>query len=99
MPCPARKGELGERMAGERLHVELLGRAVPLVRTPDGMRAVNKGKPGNPAQVEKYLAGKFDDRLEGARAAVAELAGFATGRPPSSRIPSVRAVPPVGPVH
>src|SRR4051812_19783598 len=30
---------------GERLHVDLLGRAVPVVGTPDGLRAVNKGKP------------------------------------------------------
>src|SRR4051794_18475215 len=54
--------------------VDLLGRAVPVVRTPDGLRAVNKGKSGNPAQIEKYLAGKFKDRLNDARAAMAELA-------------------------
>jgi hypothetical protein len=47
---------------------------VPVVRTPDGLRAVNKGKPGNPAQIEKYLAGKFGNRLEAARQAMAELA-------------------------
>jgi hypothetical protein len=35
---------------------------------------VNKGKPGNPAQVAKYLAGKFGDRLEDAREAMAVLA-------------------------
>jgi hypothetical protein len=65
----------GERLAeGERLHVDLLGRAVPVVRTADGVRAVNKGKPGNPAQIERYLAGKFKDRLEDARRAMAELA-------------------------
>src|SRR3954454_4645259 len=29
---------------GEQLRVDLLGRAVPVVRTPDGLRAVNKGK-------------------------------------------------------
>ena len=37
-----------------RLHVDLLGRAVPVVRTPDGLRAVNKGEPGNPVRIEKY---------------------------------------------
>ena len=46
----------------------------PRVRTPEGLRAVNKGKPGNPAQIAKYLAGKFGNRLEDARAAMAELA-------------------------
>jgi hypothetical protein len=35
---------------------------------------VNKGKPGNPAQTEKYLAGKFGARLDDARAAMKELA-------------------------
>lgn len=47
---------------------------MPVVRPPDGLRAGNKGKPGNPATIEKYLAGKFSDRLEDAREAMAELA-------------------------
>jgi hypothetical protein len=34
---------------------------------------VNKGKPGNPAQTEKYLAGKFGARLDDARVAMEEL--------------------------
>jgi hypothetical protein len=67
--------ERGERLAeGERLHVDLLGRAVPVARTADGIRAVNKGKPGDPGQVERYLAGKFKDRLDDARQAMAALA-------------------------
>jgi hypothetical protein len=41
---------------------------------PDGLRAVNKGKPGTPARIEKYLAGKFGERLEEARTAMADLA-------------------------
>ena len=49
---------------GEALHVGLLGRAVPVVRTPDGLRAVSKGKPGNPARIETYLAAKFGEHLE-----------------------------------
>ena len=58
--------------------MDLLGRAVPVVRTPDGLRAVHKGKPGNPVQVERYLAGKFGDRLGEARRAMAELAASAS---------------------
>jgi hypothetical protein len=74
-PQPELVREWGERLAaGERLHVDLLGRAVPVVRTADGLRAVNKGKPGDPGQVERYLAGKFKDRLDEARRAMAELA-------------------------
>src|SRR3954453_1305234 len=74
-PRPELVRERSDRLAeGEQLRVDLLGRAVPVVRTPDGLRAGNKGKPGNPAQVEKYLAGKFGNRLEDARQAMAELA-------------------------
>lgn len=74
-PKPELVRERGDELAeGESLHVDLLGRAVPVVRTPEGLRAVSKGKPGKPAQIEKYLAGKFGDQLEAARAAMAELA-------------------------
>src|SRR5215204_5610037 len=63
-PSPDLVRERGDQLGeGERLHVDLLGRAVPVLRTPDGLRAVNKGKPGNPVQIEKYLAEKFGDRL------------------------------------
>src|SRR5215213_11689595 len=72
-PRPELVREQSDRLAeGERLlHVDLLGRAVPVVRTPDGLRAMNKGKPGNPAQIEKYLAGKFGERLDEATQAIA----------------------------
>lgn len=74
-PKPDLVRQRGDELAeGEELHVDLLGRAVPVVRTPDGLRAVTKGKPGNPATVEKYLMGKFGDRLDDAREAMAELA-------------------------
>jgi hypothetical protein len=53
-PRPELVREQGDRLSeGERLHVDLLGRAVPVVRTPDGLRAVNKGKPGNPARISR----------------------------------------------
>jgi hypothetical protein len=74
-PNPDLVRERGDRLAeGEQLHVDLLGRAVPVLRTPDGLRAVSKGKPGNPRQIEKYLAAKFGARLDDARAAMKELA-------------------------
>ena len=66
-----RSRKLGE---GEQLHVGLLGRAVPVEQTPEGIRAISKGKPGNPAQVAKYLASKFGPDLDAARAAMEELA-------------------------
>jgi hypothetical protein len=74
-PRPKLVREQSERLAeGEQLRVDLLGRAVQVVRTPDGLRAMNKGKPGSPAQIERYLASKFKDRLDNARTAMAELA-------------------------
>src|SRR3954470_8433487 len=85
MAALARAGTRAELPAGqgEHLRVDLLSSAVPAVRTPDGLRAVNKGKPGNPAQIENYLAGKFGDRLNDAtQAAMAEL--VATYSPPTS---------------
>jgi hypothetical protein len=76
-PRPELVRDQSDRLAeGEQLRVDLLGRAVPVVRTPDGLRAVNKGKPGNPAQIEKCLAGKFGGRLNDAMQAPAELAAY-----------------------
>src|SRR4051794_41859658 len=65
----------GERLGyGEQLRVDLLGRAIPVVRTTDGQGVVINGRPGDPARIEKYLSGKFGHRLDDARAAMAELA-------------------------
>lgn len=63
------------REQGECLQVDVLGRTVPVVRTPEGLRALDKGKPGDLERIERYLAGKFKDRLEEAREAMLELAG------------------------
>src|SRR5205823_7818720 len=68
-------GEKGrKRAAPDRQAVELLGRAVPVVRTPRGLRAAKDGKPDSAEAVERYLAGKFGDALVGARAAMTALA-------------------------
>ena len=46
-PSPDLVRDRGERLGeGEQLHVDLLGRAVPVARTPDGLRAVSKGNSG-----------------------------------------------------
>jgi hypothetical protein len=60
---------------GETLHVDLLHRAVPVVQTPDGIRALSKDLPISPDSVEHYLRGKFGGRLEAAKGAMARLAG------------------------
>jgi len=66
-PEPAGKGP------GTRA-VALMGRHVPVVRTPQGMFATVKDKPIDPASVEKYLAQKFGDALDDATAALRALA-------------------------
>ena len=81
---------LGE---GEGMVADLLGRAVPVIRTPEGLRALCKGKPGKPASVEKYLASKFGDHLEEARAAMAELAAAHEPRRPEPPQLPLRTVP------
>ena len=71
----AKKGEKGKRPASKPGSVLLLGRAVPVVRTPQGLRSVSKeGKADSPEAVERYLAGKFGDALAAARTALQRLA-------------------------
>jgi hypothetical protein len=63
------------RAIGAGLEVELLGRSVPAVRTPAGLRAVGKsGTPESHESVERYLAGGFGPALEAARSAMRALA-------------------------
>ena len=74
-PQPALVRECGQQLGeGEQLYVGFLGCPVPVEQTPDDMRAISKGKPGNLAQVAKYLASKFGPDLDAARAAMEELA-------------------------
>jgi len=54
--------------------VELLGRGIPAVKTPRGLRAVIKGEPIHSGSVESYLQKKFGEELDNARAAMEMLA-------------------------
>lgn len=67
---PERKRATTGSRPRERL-VPLLGREVPAVETPQGLRAVAGG---SPASVERYLKGKFGDALGPTREAMEELA-------------------------
>jgi hypothetical protein len=60
--------------------VELLGRRIPAVKTPEGLRALVKDAPATPESVEKYLRSKFGDALDEARAAMERLAQSRTPR-------------------
>src|SRR5690349_618734 len=67
-----RRGRLAE---GERLEVHLMGRTIPVVRTPEGVRALAKDQPTKPDSVERYLQSKFGEALGEARIATEALAG------------------------
>ena len=54
--------------------VELLGRGIPTMKTPKGLRAAVKGEEISPSSVETYLEQKFGDDLEDTRAAMEKLA-------------------------
>lgn len=72
---PAAPGALTRRSAApsaERL--ELLGRSIPVLHTPHGLRAAKDGKPDSPPAVARYLETRFGDALEPARAAMTKLA-------------------------
>ena len=72
---PADPGDKPKRAAAsEPDHVELLGRRVPVVRTPQGVRATTHGRPDSPEAVARYLASKFGESLPAARAAMIKLA-------------------------
>lgn len=60
--------------------IELLGRSVPAVKTPEGLRAAIKGEEIDPDSVERYLKQKFKDDLDEAREAMQKLARAFTPR-------------------
>jgi hypothetical protein len=59
---------------GEQFWVQLLGRAIPAMATPGGIRAVVEDRTIEPRSVERYLEGKFGEALESVRRAMNELA-------------------------
>lgn len=54
--------------------ITILGRPIPTVSTPQGVRATVKGAPIDPGAVEKYLKQKFGAELPEVRAALESLA-------------------------
>ena len=71
----ARRKRAEQARAAGVFHVALLGRAVPVLHTDQGLRAAGKDQqPVVPASVQKYLASKFGDALPAVRAAMGELA-------------------------
>ena len=54
--------------------IELLGRGVPAVKTPQGLRAAIKGEEIDADSVQRYLEQKFGEDLDESRAAMEKLA-------------------------
>jgi len=54
--------------------IELLGRGVPAVKTPKGLRAAINGEPIHAESVQTYLKQKFKDDLDDTRKAMEKLA-------------------------
>lgn len=54
--------------------IEILGRGVPVVKTPKGLRAAIQGDAIHPGSVETYLRQKFGENYEEARGAMEKLA-------------------------
>lgn len=74
-PTPAAERERRKKAhRGAAVTVALLHRAISAVETPEGLRALSKDRPISPGSVERYLAGKFGDRLGDARTAMRRLA-------------------------
>jgi hypothetical protein len=66
--------ETKERLAGEILMVEIVGRPVPTAQTKHGLRATVKGEEIDPQSVERYLETKFGTELDDVRNALEALA-------------------------
>lgn len=74
-PAEVRRERAKKAKAAGVFRVALLGRAVPVLRTEEGLRAVGKDqKPVTPDSVQRYLESKFKDALPDARAAMTLLA-------------------------
>jgi hypothetical protein len=73
-PVPQEVKKARGRKRGEEFLIEICGRQVPAISTPDGVRAVIKNQPIEAKSVERYLESKFGESLGSARAAMRDLA-------------------------
>lgn len=73
-PTPESRAEARRHSPEEQYSVGLMGRTIPVLNTKYGVRAVNEGRPEDPAAVQRYLENKFGEALPEVRAAMEELA-------------------------
>lgn len=77
-PAEKKSEQARSRPKGEQFFVQLMGRSVPVLNTPDGVRATAKGSPVQPPSVQHYLEGKFGEALPAVRQAMEDLAAAFT---------------------
>ena len=63
-----------QHKADDTFSLVILGRHIPAINTPDGIRAVEKDKPIQPASVQRYLETKFGADLSQVQEAFKDLA-------------------------
>lgn len=73
-PHEKKPAEVRKIPAEERVGIELMGRVIPAVNTPDGIRALQKDRPISPESVRRYLESKLGTHLDAVRQAMWELA-------------------------
>ena len=66
--------EAKEQKPAQPVSVTVLGRAIPMVRTKEGLRAVLRDEPVEPKAVQRYLDKKFGEDLVDVKAAMEALA-------------------------
>jgi hypothetical protein len=66
--------EPGRETEADLVFVNLMGRSLPAVITPDGVRAVERGRPADPERALRYLQGKFGESLASTERAMRLLA-------------------------
>ena len=71
---PEEKEAPKPRQTAEQFSKPIVGRAVPTIQTPQGVRATLKGKPVDPGSVQRYLEQKFGPDLDEVQAALEKLA-------------------------
>ena len=73
-PVPEEIKKARTRKRGVEFSIEICGRQVPAINTPDGVRAVIRNQPIEAKSVERYLESKFGDSLDTVRSAMRGLA-------------------------
>jgi hypothetical protein len=73
-PVPAEVKKARAQKRGEEFFIEILGRHVSAINSPDGLRAVIRDQPIEGSGVERYLESKFGESLGPVRAAMRDLA-------------------------